>query len=81
MAEKRRTSPNRVRELREDSARMWSQEDLARAAGLSLFTIHRVETGKTTPARDTVRKIAKAFGLPVEEVFPPSPTKERVWSL
>ena len=51
---------NNVRKLREQL--LMSKAELARAAGLSVLTIHRVESGK--PSRmATKRKIIKALGL------------------
>lgn len=59
----------RVRELRialaEDEGAPISQEALARRAGISLLTLHKVESGKVAPTVDTLRKIAGALGVPV----------------
>ena len=37
--------------------RGWSQEDLARALGVSFATVNRWENGKTKPSRLAVEKI------------------------
>jgi transcriptional regulator with XRE-family HTH domain len=44
--------------------RLWSQSDLARAAGVATSTISHIETGKTFRLRPSVmRKIAAALGI------------------
>lgn len=52
---------DRVRTLR--SRRELSQEQLARAAGLSADTISRIERGRYHPTLDTMVKVGKALGL------------------
>jgi len=51
-------------------ARRWSQTDLAHHAGLTQATVSRIETGVVRGYRRTHVKIAAAFGLPVDELFP-----------
>ena len=47
-----------------------SQEALARAADLSLPTIVKIESGETpNPSIDTVQKIAKAFGVSIDDLM------------
>lgn len=47
-----------------------SQEALARAANLSLPTIVKIESGETpNPSIDTVQKIAKAFGVSIDDLM------------
>jgi transcriptional regulator with XRE-family HTH domain len=44
--------------------RLWSQSDLAEAAGVATSTISHIETGKAPRLRPSVmRKIAKALGI------------------
>ena len=44
--------------------RLWSQSDLARAAGVATSTISNIETGKASRLRPSVmRKIAKALDI------------------
>ena len=44
--------------------RLWSQSDLARAAGVATSTISHIETGRTSRLRPSVmRKIANALGI------------------
>lgn len=46
--------------------RAWTQERLAREAGLVVRTLHRVETGAVEPRPSTVHKLAAALGVRVE---------------
>lgn len=46
-----------------------TQEDLAKAVGVSRQTIIAIEKGNYTPSLLLGLKIAKFFGKPVEEVF------------
>ncbi len=48
-----------------------SQVDLAAAAGLSPFTISRLERGLHSPNLKTVQAIARALGRSASAVFPP----------
>jgi transcriptional regulator with XRE-family HTH domain len=57
-----------VRELRE--RRMLSQQELAYRAGVSLFTIQRIERGQGSVRPKTGRAIAAALGVGVEDLLP-----------
>ena len=46
-----------------------SQEELAVAIGVTRKTINTVETGKFIPSTGLALKIARYFGVPVEEIF------------
>ncbi len=46
-----------------------SQEELADAVGVTRQTITSVETGKYTASLGLAYKIARFFGLSIEEVF------------
>lgn len=46
-----------------------TQADLAMKVGVSRKTINTIETGRFVPTTITAIKIARAFGLMVEEVF------------
>jgi len=46
-----------------------SQADLARAIGVSRKTISTVEVGRFVPSTVIALKIARHFGVPVEDVF------------
>ena len=57
----------RIRELRK--ARKLSQEELADAVGTTRQTITSIEVGKYTASLPLAYKIARFFGLTIEEVF------------
>lgn len=46
-----------------------TQEELARAVGVSRQTIHAIERGKAEPGIILVFKLARLFELKVEELF------------
>ena len=46
-----------------------SQEELAVAIAVTRKTINTVETGKFIPSTVLALKIARYFGVPVEEIF------------
>ena len=46
-----------------------SQEDLAGASLLSLRTIQRIESGHTSPRGDTLKRLATALKVPVEDLI------------
>lgn len=58
---------NRIRVFRAEH-RM-SQTDLARAIGVSRKTISTIEVGRFVPSTLISLKIARHFGVPVEEIF------------
>ena len=57
----------RIRELRK--ARKLSQEELADPVGTTRRTIASIEVGKYTASLPLAYKIARVFGLTIEEVF------------
>ncbi len=57
----------RIRELRKQ--RRLSQDELAFAVGTTRQTITSIETGKYTASLPLAYKIARFFGLSIEEVF------------
>lgn len=57
----------RIRELRK--ANKLSQEELARAVGTTRQTITSIEVGKYTASLPLAYKIARHFGLAIEDVF------------
>ena len=57
----------KIRELRKERKR--SQEELAEAVGTTRQTITSIEVGKYTASLPLAYKIAKFFGLTIEEVF------------
>lgn len=56
----------KVKKLREQRA--LSLSDLAQITGLSRVTINRIENGKQKPMPRTIRKLANALGVTVEEL-------------
>ena len=58
---------NRLRVLRAERA--WSQADLAEHLGVSRQTVNAIEVGKYDPSLPLAFKIAKIFGLRIEEIF------------
>ena len=59
---------NQIRRLRFERGEM-TQEDLARRCGVTRQTIISLESGKYTPSLELAFRIARAFGVGVEEVF------------
>jgi len=59
---------NRIRRLRFDNDEM-TQEELANRAGCTRQTIIALEQVKYVPSIELAFRIAKAFGVPLEEVF------------
>ncbi|SCG82902.1 putative HTH-type transcriptional regulator AF_1793 [Proteiniborus sp. DW1] len=57
----------RIRELRKE--RKLTQEELALAVGTTRQTITSIEVGKYTASLVLAYKIARYFGLTIEEVF------------
>ena len=57
----------RIQELRKQ--RKLSQEELANHAGVTRQTITSLEVGKYTASLLLAHKIAKFFGMTIEEVF------------
>jgi putative transcriptional regulator len=64
---------NRIRLLRAE--RGWSQAELGLRLGVSRQAINAVETGKFDPSLPLAMKIARLFGLRVEEIFFPEDEK------
>lgn len=58
---------NRIEEIRKD--RGIRQEDFAKVLGVSRQTISSLETGRYNPSIFLAHKIAKFFGMTIEEVF------------
>ena len=59
---------NRIRRLRFDHDEM-TQEELADRAGCTRQTIIALEQGKYVPSIELAFRIARAFGVSLEEVF------------
>ena len=65
---KRPPITNRVRELREAHGKM-SQAALGEAVGVTRHTIIAIEQGRYSPSLETAFRIARLFGVGVEDVF------------
>ena len=59
---------NRVRELREAAGPM-SQAALAEAIGVTRQTVIAIEQGRYSPSLESAFRIARVFGVGVEDVF------------
>jgi putative transcriptional regulator len=59
---------NRIRRLRFDHNEM-TQEELANRAGCTRQTIIALEQNKYVPSIELAFRVARAFGVPLEEVF------------
>lgn len=58
---------NRIEEIRK--ARGIRQEDFAKSMGVSRQTISSLETGRYNPSIFLAHRIARYFGMTIEEVF------------
>jgi putative transcriptional regulator len=58
---------NRLRVLRAERA--WSQADLAKALEVSRQSVNAIETGKYDPSLPLAFKLARLFGMRIEDVF------------
>ena len=60
---------NRLKILRMEKD--WSQSDLAEKLDVSRQTVNSLERGKYDPSLPLAFKLAKLFGLRIEEIFQP----------
>lgn len=58
---------NRLRVLRAE--RNWSQAELSGHLGVSRQAVNAIETGKYDPSLPLAFRIARLFGLKIEEIF------------
>lgn len=58
---------NKLPELRRE--REWSQQRLAEELGVSRQTIISIERGRFDPSLPLAFRLARLFGLPIEEIF------------
>ena len=61
------TITNRVKELR--TAREWTQEHLAQAAGVSRQSINSIERNRYVPSLELALTCAKIFSCPNDQIF------------
>ena len=58
---------NRLRHLR--AARNWSQAELGVRVGVSRQAIIAIETGRFDPSLPLAFRLARVFGLSIEDIF------------
>lgn len=58
---------NRLRVLRAE--RDWSQADLAERLEVSRQSVNAIETGKFDPSLPLAFRLARLFGMRIEEIF------------
>lgn len=58
---------DRLREIREK--KNLSQGDIEKRTGLLRYYISRIENGHTVPGMETLEKLARAFGVPLYQLF------------
>lgn len=58
---------NNIRDLRAEKS--WTQEDLAKAVGVSRQTINAIEKGKFDPSLPTAFRLSLLFQKSIEELF------------
>lgn len=58
---------NRVKELR--AAKGWTQEDLARATGVSRQSINSIERNRYVPSLALALTFARIFNCPTDQIF------------
>jgi putative transcriptional regulator len=58
---------NRLKVLRAE--RNWSQADLADRLDVSRQSVNAIETGKYDPSLPLAFRIARVFGLAIEQIF------------
>lgn len=59
---------NRIRELRFHNGQM-TQQALAEQIGVTRQTVNAIEGDKYSPSLEVAFRIAKVFGVPLDEVF------------
>jgi putative transcriptional regulator len=59
---------NQIRRLRFENGEM-TQQQLADRAGVTRQTINAIEASKYAPSLPLAFRIARTFGLPIEDVF------------
>jgi len=64
------TRPHRLRVLRAERGKLYSQAAVAAAAGISYNRYWRIENAISEPTPDEQKALAKVFGVRVADVFP-----------
>ena len=68
---------NRLKVLRAE--RDWSQADLEGRLGVSRQAVNAVETGKFDPSLPLAFKLARVFGMSIEEIFEDEDARLERW--
>jgi len=68
------TMKNRLEMLRKEKG--IRQEDLAQALGVSRQTVISLEKGKYNPSLSLAFRLARYFGMPIEDIFDDSDERE-----
>ena len=58
---------NRVKELRKE--RGWTQQELAKAVGVSRQSVNSIERNRYVPSLPLALEFARVFACPTEEIF------------
>jgi putative transcriptional regulator len=58
---------NRIKELR--NAREWTQEQLAKAVGVSRQSINSIERGRYVPSLELALTFARVFDCSTDQIF------------
>ena len=66
---------NRLRVLRAE--RGWSQAELGGRIGVSRQAVNAIETGKHDPSLPLAFRLARLFGMSIEEIFEDDANGER----
>lgn len=66
---------NQIRELR--ATREMTQQDLADRIGVTRQTVIAIEQDKYSPSLETAFKVARIFGVPLEQCFQYDPHGKR----
>jgi putative transcriptional regulator len=66
---------NTLRDLRAERA--MTQQELADAIGVTRQTVIAIELDKYSPSLETAFRIARVFGVPLEQVFQYEPPKSK----
>ena len=61
------TIHNRVKDLR--TARGWTQDQLAQAAGVSRQSINSIERNRYVPSLELALTFARVFACPTDQIF------------
>jgi putative transcriptional regulator len=65
---------NRLRLLRAE--RNWSQAELAERLGVSRQTVNAIETRRYDPSLPLAFRLARLFGVAIEQIFEPEAADE-----